>query len=111
MIDSARNYLLGQFPTRLETALQLSSQFAILEVYGLDTAYIDEYGEALAAVNVETIVTVIEEVYPNQEDLVFVLLGDAAQIRERAADYGPVTEMPITAPSFADAEVGKDLAQ
>jgi predicted Zn-dependent peptidase len=35
MIDSAQNYILGQFPTALETAEQLGAQLAALEAYGL----------------------------------------------------------------------------
>ena len=100
MIDSARNYVLGQFPTRLETAAQLATQFAILEIYGLGTDYIDGYGDALTAVTVESIAEVVGEVYPAREDLVFVILGDAEQVRDGVAKYGPVTEMSVTEPSF-----------
>ena len=34
-------------------------------------------------------------------DLVFVLIGDAAKIREAAAKYGPVTEMKLAQPDFS----------
>ena len=100
MIDSARNYVLGQFPTRLETATQLAAQFATLEVYGLDRSYIDDYATGLNAVSAESIVGVINAVYPSQDDLVFVLLGDADKIRDAIMKYGPVTEMSITEPHF-----------
>lgn len=100
MISSARNYVLGQFPTRLETATQLAAQFAVLEAYGLANSYIDDYGVAVTAVTAESITSVIDAVYPQQNDLVFVLLGDAASIRDSVAKYGPVTEMSITEPRF-----------
>lgn len=100
MIESAQNYVLGQFPTRLETARQLAAQFAILEAYGLERSYVDDYGNAIAAVTAESLANVIAEVYPEQDNLVFVLLGDGNQIRESVTKYGPVTEMSITEPRF-----------
>jgi hypothetical protein len=46
------------------------------------------------------VAAVIDAVYPTPEDLVFVLLGDAALIRDQVGKYGPLVEMPITAPHF-----------
>ena len=51
--------------------------------------------------------SVIAEVYPAPEDRVYVLLGDAETIREAAAGYGTVTELPITAPTFHPLETGE----
>lgn len=100
LIDSARNYVMGQFPPRLETASQLAAQFAALEQYGLGKDYIDGYAAALAATDGEGIASTITEVYPSAEDLVFILIGDAARIREAASQYGPVTELAISEPRF-----------
>jgi zinc protease len=100
MVASARNFILGQFPTALETAAQLGNQLAALEAFGLDVAYINDYGEALMSTDTDLIAAVIDSVYPTPDNLVFVLLGDAELIRERVGKYGPLTEMPITAPQF-----------
>ena len=100
MLVSARNYILGQFPTALETAAQLSSQLAALEAFGLDVSYINDYGTALASAEIDTLVAVIEDVFPASDDLVFVLLGDAGLIREQVSKYGPLIEMSITEPAF-----------
>jgi predicted Zn-dependent peptidase len=100
IIASGKNYILGQFPPRLETAAQLAAQFAALETYGLDNSYIDDYGSAVAGAAGEAINTVIREVYPSPADLVFVIIGDAELLREDVAKYGPITEMPMTAPRF-----------
>ena len=48
-LASARNYILGQFPTALETAAQLGRQLAALAAFGLDVGYINDYGQALMA--------------------------------------------------------------
>lgn len=100
MLLSAKNYIMGQFPPRLETAPQLAAQLAMLEQYGLDAAYIDGYGAALEAADTETVAAVIEEVYPSTDDLSFILIGNAASIREAVTKYGPVTEMSIDEPRF-----------
>jgi predicted Zn-dependent peptidase len=103
-IASGKNYILGQFPPRLETASQLADEFATLETYGLDPSYVNGYGAAVAAAAGEDIATVIDEVYPDPANLVFVVLGDATVIREKVARYGTVTEMPMVAPHFAPTE-------
>jgi len=100
MITSARNYIMGQFPPSLETASSLAGMFTFLERYGLDRGYIDDYGAALEAATPVSVHNVISEVYPESDDLVFVLIGDAAAIRDDIAMYGPVTEMSVTEPHF-----------
>jgi len=100
MIESSRNYIMGQFPPRLETAAQLAGVFAMLEINGLDAAYINDYGADLAGATPESIASVIDQVYPASDDLVFVILGDAASIREQVARYGPVTEISLAEPRF-----------
>lgn len=100
MIASGKNYILGQFAPRLETATQLAAQFAMLETFGLDESYINDYGGAIAAADGEAIRSAIRAVYPEPDKLVFAIIGDAAVIREQVAKYGPVTEMPIAAPHF-----------
>ena len=100
ILVSAQNYILGQYAPQLETSAQLASTVSYLEHMGLGASYIDDYGPAVAAADSETIMTIIEEVYPHPDELVFVLLGDAELIREDIAKYGPVTEIAITDPRF-----------
>ncbi len=100
MLVSARNYILGQFPTALETAAQVGSQLAALDAFGLDVSYINDYGAALMSADTEIVAAVIAAVFPAADDLVFVLLGDAELIRDQVSRYGPVIEMPIAEPHF-----------
>jgi predicted Zn-dependent peptidase len=100
MVDSARNYIMGQFPPRLETASQLAAQLALLEFFGLDATYVNGYTAALGGATAEGIVDAINEVYPSANDVVFVVIGDAALLRDRLSEYGPVTEMSIIEPRF-----------
>jgi zinc protease len=103
MLASARAYVLGQFPLQLETAAHWASALADLEFYGLGKDYIEGYAPALAQVDVSETTAVTADAFPRATDLVIVLIGDAARIREVAAKYGPVTEMKISDPDFAPA--------
>jgi len=103
MLESARSYVLGQFPLALETASNWASTLADLEFYGLGRDYIEGYAPALAKVDLAETAAVIADAYPRPTDLVIVLIGDAAKIREAAAKYGTVTEMKISDPDFAPA--------
>ncbi len=100
MLASARNYIMGQFPPTLEPASSLANLFAFLEANGLDRSYIDAYGAALDAATPVTVHNAVSEVYPLVDDLVIILIGDAAAIRESMTKYGPVTEVSITEPRF-----------
>jgi len=101
LITSGKNYILGQYPPDFETAEQLAAQFAELEALGLDSSFVNDYGNAVAAADGEAIRSVIDDVYPTLNNLVFVIIGDAELIRGDIVKYGPITEMAITAPHFA----------
>jgi zinc protease len=103
MLESARSYVLGQFPLSLETAANWATVLADLEFYGLGRDYIEGYPPALAKVDLAETAAVIADAYPRPTDLVIVLIGDAAKIRGIAAKYGTVTEMKISDPDFASA--------
>lgn len=100
MLASSRNYVLGQYPLQLETASHWVGALAELEIYGLDRSYIEGYGRAIEAVDQQSAQRVIKEAFPLPENLVVVMIGDAAKVRAAAARYGPVTEMPLAAPDF-----------
>jgi zinc protease len=100
MLESSRAYVLGQYPLRLETAAHWASALADLEFYGLGKDYIEGYAPALAKVDLAETSAVTADAFPRPTDLVLVLIGDAAKIRETAAKYGTVTEMQISQPDF-----------
>jgi len=104
MLESARAYVLGQFPLQLETAAHWAVTLADLEFYGLTRDYIEGYGTALTKVDLAETAAVTADAFPRSSDLVIVLVGDAAKIREAAAKYGRVTEMKISDPDFAPAK-------
>ena len=101
MLESARAYVLGQYPLRLETAAHWAATLADLEFYGLGKDYIEGYGPALQKVDAAEASAVTADAFPRPDNLVIVLIGDAAKIRDVAAKYGPVTEMKLSQPDFA----------
>jgi zinc protease len=102
-LESAKSYVLGQYPLALETASQWAYQLATLEFYGLDRSYIDDYGRALSAVTLEHARQAISQVIPPSERMVLVVIGKADAIREGLRKYGPVTEMKLSDPRFQPA--------
>jgi predicted Zn-dependent peptidase len=105
MLESARAYVLGQFPLQLETAAHWAAALADLEFYGLGKDSIEGYAPALAKVDLAETAAVTADAFPRPADLVVVMIGDADKIRESAAKYGTVTEMKISEPDFAPASV------
>jgi predicted Zn-dependent peptidase len=103
MLESARAYVLGQYPLQYETAAHWAGALADLEFYGLGKDYIEGYLPAVAKVDLAEAAAVTADAFPRPGDLAIVLIGDAAKIRDAAARLGPVTEMKITAPDFSPA--------
>lgn len=55
---------------------------------------------AVRAVTVESLAPVIDRVYPPGDELVFVFIGDAAEIRDVVSRYGSLSELAITDGTF-----------
>lgn len=100
MLESARAYLRGQYPLAFETASDWATAFGELEAYGLSPQYLEDYGGALRDATLADASQVIAEAFPAPEHTVIVLIGAAAKIGARLSQYGPVSEMALTHPSF-----------
>ncbi len=98
-IDSAKNYIRGQFPPRYETAGELASAIAELEFYGLDRSYVNDHTLKTDAVTVEQARAAIEKYYP-REDRVLVMIGEAKDIASVATKYGVVRQKKSSDPGF-----------
>ena len=102
-LQSARSYILGQFPPTLETNGQIAARLADMLFHGLGPDDVNEYATRVAQVDAEAARKSIEQSFPRPEDLAIVLIGDAEKIRDAVKKYGPVTEMKLTDPRFAPA--------
>lgn len=85
-LDSAKNYMKGQFPPRIETGGQLARQIATDEYYGLGDDEINELTARIDAVTVGSANRVIAKDFP-KDNLVFVLIGKASEIGPEVKKY------------------------
>lgn len=99
-LRSARNYLKGQFPLCLETADQLAALLAEWEFYGLDQREVTELFARIDAFTTADARRIIQRYFP-ADDLVFVLIGNAATIGAAVKKYAsPVERREIDQPGF-----------
>ena len=97
-VASAKTYMTGQFPPRLETEDQIAGSLADLAFYGQDRDELAHYTDRVAAASPTDVKRAIGRAYPPAEDIAFVFVGNAAAIRAVVKKYGPVTEVKITDP-------------
>ena len=96
-LDSARNYIKGQFPPTIETSGQLAGLIASHEFHGLDDSEINELDARLDAVTPEIAKQVIAKHFP-KDNLVFTLIGKAEEV-------GPAVK------KFAEKEDGRKISE
>jgi zinc protease len=104
MLDSARAYLLGQFPLEFETAMDWAVALGELALFGLSTTYIEEYAQQLRAVSLQDLDAVIQSAFPTPENVVIVLIGDRAAIRDQIPAQWPVRYSSLAQPDFTATE-------
>jgi zinc protease len=103
MLESARAYVLGQYPLNFETAADWAAALGEIELFGLGPEYIDNYGPTLRNVTPADTRRAVEECFPTPDSVAIVLIGDAAKIRDQVRRYGPITDMALTQPTFEPA--------
>ncbi|HEX3748729.1 MAG TPA: pitrilysin family protein [Bryobacteraceae bacterium] len=100
-LASVKAYVKGEYPTAtVQTADQIAGVLSEMELYGLGRDEVDEYFARIDAVTLEQVNAVARK-YFRADDLTFVLLGNAAKIRDVARKYGTVTEKLARLPGWA----------
>ena len=98
-LKSAKNYVKGQFPPGYETAGSLAGFLTQKYIYGLEDSYINDFEKAVDGMTVESANEIIKKYFP-KDNLQFVLVGKADDIREIAKKYGKVIEKNISEDGF-----------
>lgn len=99
-LKSAKTYLKGQFPPRIETSDQLATLIAQLEFYGLDERDINTYYQKIDSMTLADAQRIIKQYFP-ADNLVFVLIGKASEIQQVAKKYATsVDRKAINQPGF-----------
>jgi zinc protease len=101
-LTSAKAYIKGIFPMqRLETMDQLATVLADMELYGLGRDEVDDFFSRIDAVTLENANAAARRYYKS-ENLTFVLVGNAAKVRDSVKKYAPkMTEVAVTKPGFS----------
>jgi len=99
-LASAKAYTKGTYaPRTVQTADQIANVLGDLEVFGLDRSEVDGFFARVDAVTLKQANAVVRKYY-GADKLTFVLLGNAAKVRDVAKKYGPVAERPARAPGW-----------
>jgi zinc protease len=86
-LSLARDYLVGVFPLRFETAGQVAGALTGLVVYELPDDELDRYRPAVAAVDSDAVLAAAQRnIRP--KDLSIVIVGDAKQVEKPLRDSG-----------------------
>lgn len=98
-LDSAKKYIMGQFPPEYETAGDMASVLTDMFIYQFDESYIDNFQDTVNNFTLEKAKKIIKKYFP-KENLQFVLIGKAADIRAKVKKYGKIIEKDIKTDGF-----------
>lgn len=93
-LTSAKNYVKGQFPPDYETTGQLAGLLTQMFVYNFDESFINNFEKTVDGLNLEKANKIISNYFP-KDNLQFVLVGKASEIKPIAEKYGEVTQVEI----------------
>ena len=94
-LNSAKNYVKGQFPPDYETNQQLASLLSQMFWYNFDKSFIDNFESNVDGLDLAKANQIIAKYFP-KDKLQFVLVGKSSEIKKIAEKYGKVTEVQIT---------------
>jgi predicted Zn-dependent peptidase len=98
-LKSAKSYIKGQFPPDYETAGALANLLTSMSYYGFNDSYINNFEETVDKMTVARANEIAKKYFPN-ENLQFVIVGKASEIRDIVKKYGEITVKEITADGF-----------
>jgi predicted Zn-dependent peptidase len=98
-LQSAKNYVKGQFPPDYETPAQLASLLTDMFWYNFNEDFINTFESRVDGLTIEKSKEIIQK-YFSAENLQFVFVGNAAEIKNVVSAYGKVTEKQIKEDSF-----------
>ena len=98
-LNSAKNYVKGQFPPDYETSGDLADLLTTMFFYGLDDSYINDFEKNVDEMTIEGANEIAKKYFP-KEDLQFVIIGKASEIRDKVKKYGEVIQKNIVDDGF-----------
>jgi len=99
-LASAKAYVKGQFPPKFETSSDLASLLVNMYGYQFDEQYINTFEQQVDSLTVEKTQQLIAQYFP-KENLQFVVVGQADEIKKQLKKYGKVSQVSIQDVGFA----------
>jgi len=93
-LNTAKSYLVGNFPTTIETPSQIAAQIGTIKLLGLDKSYLENYRKEVAKVTAADVQTAMAK-HLKADDLAIVLVGDAVAIKDKVAPIASVATFDI----------------
>jgi len=97
--ESARNYILGQFPPTLETSASKAAAYVRLAFYKRGFDEYDRYLDEVSKLTPAALKAAAARLLP-QDDYVLVVVGKASEIRPLLAKFGSWQEKKVSDPDF-----------
>jgi len=98
-LSSAKNYIKGLFPLDYETSGDLASLLVWMFYYNINDSFINDFQKKVDELTLEKAKEIIAKYFP-KENLQFVLIGKASELRDKVSKYGEVIEKEITDDGF-----------
>ncbi|MGB0893013.1 MAG: M16 family metallopeptidase [Parashewanella sp.] len=93
-LDSAKAYVKGQFPPKFETNGQLAGLLAEMYLYDFSDNFINDFQAKVDGLTIADTKRLVNQYFP-QDNLQYVLIGNAEKVAPVAAKYGKVTQVDI----------------
>jgi predicted Zn-dependent peptidase len=88
-LDDAKSYLIGNFPTTIETPNQIAGQISQVMMLGLGKKYLEGYRKEIAKVEVADAQAAMQT-YMHPDRMALVLVGDANEVIDRVEPIAAV---------------------
>lgn len=93
-LQSAKNYIKGQYPPQFESNSYLASFLAEMSAFGYDEEYVNSFEKNVDKLTTKKVKEIVKKYFP-KDNFQFVLIGKASELREKAQKYGEVFEKEI----------------
>jgi predicted Zn-dependent peptidase len=99
ILASAKAYVKGDFLPNYESSGALASLLTDMFVYGFDESFINTFQSVVDDLTVTRANEIIAKYFP-KDNLQFILVGKADEIRDQVRKYGSITEKEIKEEGF-----------
>lgn len=99
VLSSAKSYLKGQFPPNYETSGALVNLLTAMHYYGFDESFINNFEKNVDELTNGKANEIVKKYFP-KDNLQFVIIGKASEIKAIVKKYGEITEKEITLDGF-----------